>query len=188
MAAYNDANNAFPAPDGRRMKVGLSWRVHLLPYVEQGQLHNEFNQDEPWDSAHNLKLIEKMPKVYASPLVSDPPGQTRYKVFSGKGAAFEPGRELRPTEFTDGVSNTILIVGGGRPVAWTKPDDIEFTGGEVQPSVLALPGQTGCNVCLGDGSVHWIELSRINPRTLKALITRNGGELLPPNWQGELNR
>jgi hypothetical protein len=44
--------------NGKRL---LSWRVALLPYLEEMLLYNEFNLNEPWDSEHNKKLIAKMP-------------------------------------------------------------------------------------------------------------------------------
>ncbi|HVS35105.1 MAG TPA: DUF1559 domain-containing protein, partial [Gemmataceae bacterium] len=66
---YHDANGAFPKPaiydkDGKPL---LSWRVMLLPYLEQNELYQQFHLDEPWDSDHNKKLLEKMPKVFAPP-------------------------------------------------------------------------------------------------------------------------
>jgi hypothetical protein len=51
-------------------KVLLSWRVLLLPYLEEGALYKQLKLDEPWDSKHNKKLLEKMPKVFASPRVT----------------------------------------------------------------------------------------------------------------------
>lgn len=41
--------------------TGLSWRVHLLPYLDQGQLYGEFHLDEPWSSKHNRVLIDRLP-------------------------------------------------------------------------------------------------------------------------------
>ena len=39
----------------------LSWRVLLLPYLEEKTLYEQFHLDEPWDSPNNKKLIERMP-------------------------------------------------------------------------------------------------------------------------------
>ena len=38
-----------------------------------------------------------------------------------------------------------------------------------------------CNVALGDGSVRGVHIKRIPEKTLKALFTRNGGEVIDPN-------
>ncbi len=48
----HSATNTFPPPaiadkDGKPL---LSWRVAILPYVEQQELYNKFKLDEPWDS------------------------------------------------------------------------------------------------------------------------------------------
>ena len=96
----------------------LSWRVAILPFIEEKKLYDEFKQDEPWDSAHNKKLLAKMPKLFADPTGKAKADHTFYQVFVGKGAAFEGKRGIKLTDFTDGTSNTILIVEGGvgRPV------------------------------------------------------------------------
>lgn len=184
MHSYHDATGALPSQDGKgfgNTKGGLSWRVHMLPYIEQDNLYKQFHLDEPWDSEHNKKLIAQMPVTYASPFVADPPGQTRYKVFSSTDAVIYPGSKTTMASITDGTSNTIMIVGGGKPVIWTQPDDIDASG-FVAPSSLMPPGQSGCNFCLCDGSVRWVDLNRLSPTTLKAAITRSGGEVLGADW------
>ena len=189
MHAYHDAFSALPSQDGKQLfgnpkGGGLSWRVHMLPYIEQGPLYNQFHLDEPWDSPHNKTLISKMPVTYASPFVTDPPGQTRYKVFSDKDAVIYPGSKTTMLSITDGTSNTIMIAGGGKPVVWTQPDDLDGGPG-VAPSVLMLPGQSGCNVAMCDGSVRWIDLGRLSPTTLKAAITRSRRR---STWAGLVKR
>src|SRR5262245_50271856 len=75
--------------DGRPL---LSWRVQILPYLEEEKLYKQFKLDEPWDSQHNLALLPQMPTVYRSPSeaeVQADPGNTFYQVFVGPGAAFE---------------------------------------------------------------------------------------------------
>src|SRR5262249_30142494 len=66
MHNYHDVNGAFPpaAVCDKTGKPMLSWRVLILPYIEQDALYKEFKLDEPWDSEHNKKLLAKMPKVY----------------------------------------------------------------------------------------------------------------------------
>ena len=176
--SYHDANAVLPAQDGRG---GLSWRVYMLPYLEQEALYKQFKLDEPWDSENNKPLADKMPAVFASPLATDPPNQTRYKVFTGKETPFVRGAKVKFADITDGLPHTIMVAGGGAPVIWTKPDDIEVTPA-LAPAVLALPGHTGCNVLMCDGSVRWTELNRLNAAKLKALITRDGNEALDFEW------
>jgi len=57
---------------------------------------------------------------------------------------------------------------------WTKPDDIAI--GAISSSLGSQhPG--GANVMFVDGSVKFLK-STINPAILKALATRNGGEVV----------
>jgi hypothetical protein len=72
MHNYHDTYNHFP-PAVIRGKDGQggpphSWRVALLPFLDQQALYNEYRFDEPWDSEHNRTLLGKMPAVYRSPL------------------------------------------------------------------------------------------------------------------------
>lgn len=71
---YHDTNDALPGniadKDGKPL---LSWRIAILPFIEQQALYEQFKRDEPWDSEHNKKLIEKMPKLYAP--VRESPGR-----------------------------------------------------------------------------------------------------------------
>jgi hypothetical protein len=128
MHNYESANGQLPAAAvcDKKGKKLLSWRVAVLPYIEQDNLYRQFKLDEPWDSEHNKTLIEKMPKTYADPRVEGKPGETYYKVFVGKNAGFdwEKGRTL--VGIADGTTNTIMVAAGGDPVTWTRPDDFEF--------------------------------------------------------------
>jgi hypothetical protein len=51
-------------PDG---KPWHSWRVLLLPYLEQMALAEEYDFSQPWNGPNNLKLLDKMPDVYRDP-------------------------------------------------------------------------------------------------------------------------
>src|SRR5262245_25073160 len=57
---YVSAKKRFPTAAIRDKKNGkplLSWRVAILPYLEDQTIYGEFHLDEPWDSEHNQKLL-----------------------------------------------------------------------------------------------------------------------------------
>ena len=101
MDNYKDSTDAFPPAaicdsDGKPL---LSWRVAILPFIEQDALYKQFKMDEPWDGPNNSKLFSQMPKNYALPGdTTAPPGYTYYRVFVGNGSPFDPptpGREAK---------------------------------------------------------------------------------------------
>src|ERR1700676_2683340 len=98
MLNYKDREEGLPphALYGKEGAPLLSWRVLVLPYLEQEDLFKQFRLDEPWDSPHNLALLPKMPEVYAAPEEHAPPQShtTFYQVIVGKGAAFETGQRV----------------------------------------------------------------------------------------------
>ena len=184
MHNYHDTYNFFPAAaiynkDGKAL---LSWRVAILPYIEQDNLYRQFKLDEPWDSDHNKALLKAMPKVYAPPphVKTKEPNTTFYRVFVGNGAAFEGKEGLRIAEFTDGTSNTILVAEAGDAVPWTKPDELPYDPNKPLPKLGGIFPE-GSNAAFADGSVHFLKRT-LSDKTLHALITRNGGEVIPADF------
>ncbi len=183
MLNYESANKSYPArcsvsEDGRPL---LSWRVHILPYLEQSELYDRFHLDEPWDSEHNKQLIPLMPEVYADP---DPAladrnaqGRTTFVVPTGLGTVFE-GMEGTPIkEVTDGTSNTILLIEvkpSAAPI-WTRPRD--WTPSAVRYEMLKRHDRDWITAGYCDGSVQIMPLSTPIEK-LRALITRAGGEVI----------
>ena len=183
---YTDSQNAFPTDitDKKTGKPLLSWRVQLLPYMEQAALYQQFKLDEPWDSENNLKLARMIVPVYVAP--NQPPSMdpkglvlTPYQAASGPGTLFEPGKKLGFRDVTDGTSNTVMFVEAKKQVIWTKPDDVPFDPTKPLPAANTIFGglsPNGFNVAMGDGSVRFLKYT-IDPKTIKAMITRAGGEV-----------
>jgi hypothetical protein len=68
--AYHDANGHLPRDIvDKNGKPLLSWRVAILPYIEQDNLYKQFKLDEPWNSEHDRKLSQQVVQVYQSPNV-----------------------------------------------------------------------------------------------------------------------
>jgi RNA polymerase sigma-70 factor (ECF subfamily) len=154
----------------------LSWRVMILPFIEQNDLYKQFKLDEPWDSEHNKPLLAQMPKIYAPPpgVKTKEENTTFYQVLTGKDTVFESGAKIRLMDITDGTSNTILAVEAADPVPWTKPADLAYEADKDLPKLGGLL-QTGFNMAMCDGSVHFVP-KKFNAKKLRAFITRNDGE------------
>jgi hypothetical protein len=184
---YHDVYGHFPRDitdkDGKPL---LSWRVAILPFIEQQNLYNQFKLDEPWDSENNKKLSQMAVKVFMSPNVDPPtpPGMTQYKGFAGPGTVFEPGKKIKFTDITDGTSNTIMVVEAGEPIPWAKPGDIPYDPKKPLPK-LTLPGSQTPDLIMAalcDGSVRAINMKTITQRTLRDAITRDDGNVLGSDW------
>jgi hypothetical protein len=190
MHNYADSHGALPAAysANEQGKPLLSWRVHLLPFLDQLELYHQFHLDEPWDSEHNRKLIEKMPPVYRSPEGDVPKGFTTYLAVVGNDASIVPPRELprqsyptgtRFVEFLDGTSNTILLVDvtAQHAVPWTKPEDFPSDADNPLSRLRNWGGHT--QVGLADGVVLPLPLNT-SVQTFRALLTRGGLEPVRP--------
>jgi len=185
---YESANGHLPHDIlDKNGKPILSWRVAILPYIEQDNLYRAMKHDEPWDSEHNAKFSKVLIKTYLSPNSTqvhdkDGYGLTNYLAVSGKDMAFESGKKLKFTDFTDGLSNTIFVVDSSDPVAWAKPGDLAVDFKKALPK-LESPGKPGlAQVLLGDGAVRTLNLKSISEKTLKNAFQRNDGNALGSDW------
>jgi prepilin-type processing-associated H-X9-DG protein len=164
---------------GKKGKPLLSWRVAILPYIEQDNLYKQFKLDEPWDSDHNKKLLENtpMPRIFEVVGTTKPGSkETHFQVFRGNGAMFDLVQGVKITQIADGTSNTFMVAQAKTAVPWTKPDDIAYDP-KKDPYDWFLWVNDGTNVAFGDGSVRTIS-KKLKPATLHAYITKGGGEII----------
>jgi serine/threonine protein kinase len=161
---YHDAHRTYPPPaicDAQGQPL-LSWRVALLPYLDEKLLYKSFQLDEPWDSERNRVLLaHNRPEVYASP--TETVGEeTYYQLVSGRGTAFDLERRrgeriigASQRDITDGVRQTLMLVEGGEPVPWTKPDDFLVSADKPLPKLGGIFLE-GFHAAAFDGSVRFI--------------------------------
>lgn len=176
---YHDVHGHFPTraielPDGQE---GLSWRVQVLPFLEQQELYEKFHLDEPWNSEHNLQLVNEMPEIFAGDGFSLEPGKTNLVTLNGEETMMPGNKSVPLSTVTDGVSNTCFVVEADPSLAviWTQPVDLPF---DMENPTRGLFGarKGGVNVLMADGAIRF--LSGDTPAdVLKAMATRAGGEV-----------
>jgi prepilin-type processing-associated H-X9-DG protein len=177
---HHSTHNQFPGNIySKNGKPLLSWRVAILPFLEQDTLYKKFKLDEPWDSPNNLPLLKEMPKVYLCPTRANPEaGTTTYRGFTGEGTIFEGKDGASLNQIVDGSSNTIAVVEAKDAVPWTRPDEMPLNPNFAAP--IVGPGSLhpgGFNSLFCDGSVKFLK-NTINQMVLRALVTRSGGEVI----------
>jgi hypothetical protein len=174
----------------KQNKPLLSWRVHLLPYIDQLELYKQFHLDEPWDTEHNKKLIAKMPRTYANPFNPKlaEQGKTTYLAPVHKNAMFTGDKTILhfPADIPDGTSNTILLVEveDDAAVIWTKPDDLKL---DLKDPLKGLGGKDRAYFLAAfcDGSVYQLP-KKIDKEKLAAYFTRNGNEKVEGPYKEKL--
>jgi hypothetical protein len=162
--SYADAHKGEFPPS----QEGLSWRVHLLPYIEQQALYRQFDMAEPWDGPTNKRFATVGVKTYQSPDKSEP-GETHYRVFVGPNTLYPQSRSpytLR--DVPDGTSVTFFAVQASEAVPWTQPKELQYTRGGPLPQ-LGVPHRDGFLVSFVDGSVRSVS-SKASPEVIRAGI------------------
>jgi prepilin-type processing-associated H-X9-DG protein len=192
LLTYENEHGCFPPafiPD-KNGKPMHSWRVLILPYLDGNTLYMQYRFDEPWDSPHNKALVLQMPSVYACPsAASFGSGMTSYAVIVGP-HAFSPGPKGRKIgEFTDGASNTLMVVEvADAGINWMQPQDLNLdqmrfriNGGPGKGSArspeISSHHPRGANVAFCDGSVQFLS-DTIDPETLRRLTTIDDGSTI----------
>lgn len=182
MQTYADVYKAFPPAyiadaDGKPMH---SWRVLILPYMEQQALYKRYRFDEPWDGPNNSRLAAEMPPAFRCP--SDPvmTNTTDYVVITGPGTMFDADKPANFASIKDGTSNTLMVVESTHAaIPWMEPRDLDAS--QMSFAVNAAGNEISSNhpgaamAVFADG--HSSALSNnANPQTLRALVTPSGGE------------
>lgn len=201
---YNTSNKIMPpvASVSSEGKLLLSWRVLLLPYLNEQELYQRFRLDEPWDSPHNLALLPYIPSCYQFPHFARyaPKGHTFFQLFTGSEAFFvlHQQRSLRDLEQADGASNTVIAGIADEPIPWTKPGDLVFDR-NIKLRLGTVNGRSPLTLCIwlfgigqqpntheryqsvtADGRMIRLLQNRAHEEIIP-FITWNGGEKIDTN-------
>lgn len=171
---YHDVHKAFPPayiPDANG-KPMHSWRTLILPYIENANLHRQYDFNKPWDDPANRAIADSLVPVYASAVDLQPGAHTSYVLLVGPGTAFEDANSPNMMKITDGTANTIMLVEvHGRTGSWAEPKDLDLAE-FARMLQNSPPYPDGTNAAMFDGSVHFLQRNA----NLPALSSPAGGE------------
>lgn len=179
-------------------KAQRSWRVTLLPYLENADLYSRYDSDAAWDSDINLPLSrERISSYDCAVRPSNVDQQQRflsaYAAVTGPNAAFKNNNFVHIRDISDGTSNTVMVVEAcGSQIVWTEPRDVRIdsmkmsvNGPGDQPGrsfgISSSYHRGGSQILLADGSVRFASQD-IDPKVLRALMTIDSNDPMPADW------
>lgn len=180
---YHQTYGCFPPAyvADKNGKPMVSWRVLILPFLEQDGIYKQYKLNEPFDSPSNRRFANVMMPVFQCPSEAMTPGNTSYVMIVGPRTISNGTGSRKMAEITDGTSNTIMIIEvANSGINWLEPKDLKF---EDLAKMGAGPGASGIssqhpgavNVLMCDGSVRTVS-TYTAPQQLQAAATIDGNE------------
>ena len=183
LLSYESTYGCFPPAcitddNGRPMH---SWRVLILPFMEQQALYEQYDFDQPWDSLNNRMVTNRVLRCYHCPSVPQTPGtETNYVMIVGPETVAFENSAVAMTEIVDGTSNTIMVIEtADSGIQWAEPrdlsaDDLSLRINDGSGEGIGSHHHGGVNASFCDGSVHFLSDST-DPETLRQMINRKDG-------------
>lgn len=198
LAFHNYHDDWLTFPPAVLKPQSMSWRIALLPHLDEEDIAALYDFHEPWNSVSNLRLQQKKINDYscpARPKQSDSRGNfyTSYVVPTGDGTIFNNPIGTTFSMIKDGTSNTLLAVEAcGTEIIWTEPRDVDSIVNQVS---INGPGATkgesgsmisswhhgGAHVVLADGSARFLQKD-IDSSILRSLLTKDAKDEASRDW------
>lgn len=189
---YHDVYGCFPPAyiadeNGKPMH---SWRVLILPYMEETTVYDAYDFNEPWDKQSDSRLAAVSIDTFRCPSATTPDTHTNYLAVVGPRTAWPNGKSSRLDDFGDGTANTLLLIESHQhSVHWMEPRDISFDEAvEMLSGDVGWDDRDGCieelflcyssvgrTVAFADSHIEWLPYD-ISRKLAEALLTRSGLE------------
>ena len=163
-----------------------SWRVLILPYIEQYELYKQIRLDEPWDSKYNRQFHDKMPSCYWCPSAfqnrsifstrdTDKTGMTCYMRVVGPGTTTTGADAISLADVKAVLSQSVALVEVYPTVNWMAPVDVSpedlATGiNRKKKQGIGSFHYGGMNIAMLDGSVDYVPDAEVPALAEKAII------------------
>jgi hypothetical protein len=162
-----------------------SWRVLILPYLEERELYDQFDLTKAWDDPANKAVSDSLVKVFHSPLDDEmEENGTSYIGFVGRNTMFPTGSGRKSSEVPDGAYSTITVIEvKGWSGSWAAPIDptlSQFSGVAIvgEDAGQLHPAQANGAVLVGyaDGMVRQLNASAAARVVQPVAVTVNDGQ------------
>jgi prepilin-type processing-associated H-X9-DG protein len=187
---FHDVYGHFP--ESAVGEPAVSWRVHALPFLDNPDLFETYDQTGLWDSEKNTDIATQGVSHLRCPsteTTTDNRGRwfTHYAMVAGQKTIGDRHGPRSIKDFSDGTSNTLAVVeAAGLNIVWTEPRDtqvsdqnlgINLTGrtSRKSPALISAWHRRGGNVLMADGSAHFLS-HNMDPKVLKTLTTVDGDD------------
>jgi hypothetical protein len=172
--------------EGRPMH---SWRVLILPFLDQNELYGSYRFDEPWNGPNNSKLHDVIVDVFRCPEDHgrSKSNQTSYVAVVGPETIWPGDHGVRVDEVPDGLGSTLLVVEiADSGIHWSEPRDLNAAD---LPLVINPKSGKGISshhpglacVAFADGRTRTLS-ENTHSATISALLTIRGGEKIDDNY------
>jgi len=178
---YHDMYGSFPPAyiadeSGRPMH---SWRVLILPQLDQQALYSRYRWDEPWDGPNNSQLLSEMPAIYRCPSHPETNStNTAYAGVFGPKSMFRGTLGIRLADVTDAPMYTAMVGElTDADIPWMQPRDVDITQHPVLGDSEGFSSYhpDGVHFLFVDGSARLVP-EETDEEMIKALYTVSGGE------------
>ena len=162
---YHDAYGRMPfnIVDDQFESGDLSWRVRVLPYIEEMSLFEEIDKKSAWDNLANKPFSVRMPVIFGSD--SNSTSDICWVKTSKSITSFG--------DIIDGSSNTIMFVQNPAGIPWMRKNDLNVD--ETLAMFKELPADGSLVVAMFDGSVLKLG-SNVTPDQLRSLLEPADGK------------
>lgn len=164
MHNYHAVYNKFPfdVSDREDLNNELSWRVRVLPYLDQNAMYEQMDVAAGPSTDANANFAEKMPSIFGAD------GKLANVVWIKSNA-----KSFR--EITDGTSNTIVLIELTKGEPWLKNGGLSID--EAVALVTGLADGEELIAMLYDGSSRRLT-NKINKETLQNLFNPADGNVI----------